>query len=290
MDQPLLRTMLFVPGDQPRMVAKAPVLDADAIILDLEDGVAARDKPRARAALETVLRDGLAARATVWVRPNGLDTGLMEDDLAACLWPGLTGVVVPKVRAAAEMRLTETIVEALARDRGMGPLWLAVLIETPQAAVAPAEIGRACSRLAAVMFGADDLAAEMGLARTDSNDEVAVPRAQVALTAHALGCEAVDIVYTRVRDEDGFRRECAEGRRLGYTGKQVIHPSQIAPANAAFSPRADEIAWATRIIEAYQVAPRGAFVVDGRMVDAPIVAQARRVLERARRGGTVVPL
>lgn len=271
------------------MLAKAPALDADAIILDMEDGVAAKDKPRARAALEEAVRDGLTVPGTLWVRPNALDTGLMEDDLAACLWPGVTGVVVPKVRAASEVRLIEGIIARLARDRGIGPVSLAVLIETPPAAVAPVEIGRACSRLAALMFGADDLAAEMGLIRTDSNDEVAVPRAQVALTAHALGCEAVDIVYTRVRDDDGFHRECADGRRLGYTGKQVIHPSQIAPANAAFSPGAEEIAWATRIIEAYQAASRGALVVDGRMVDAPIVAQARRVLERARRRSAASP-
>jgi len=281
--------MLFVPGDQPRMLAKAQTLDADAVILDLEDGVAAKDKRRARDALEGALRGGLPVAGTLWVRPNALDTGWLEDDLTACLWPGVTGVVVPKVRAASEVRLVDALVARVARDRDLGPVDMAVLIETPSAVLAAAEIGRACTRLAALMFGADDLAAEMGIARTESNDEVAVPRAQVALTAHALRCEAIDIVYTRVHDEVGFHRECAEGRRLGYTGKQVIHPAQIAPANTAFSPGADEIAWAARIVEAYEAAPRGALVVDGRMVDAPIVAQARRVLARARRGGAAAP-
>jgi citrate lyase subunit beta / citryl-CoA lyase len=284
MDRPLLRSMLFVPGDQPRMLAKAPTLDADAVILDLEDGVAAKDKEAARAGLETALRGGMTVGGTLWVRPNGLHTGLLEDDLAACLWPGVAGVVVAKARAATEVRVIDGIVDRLSRDRGLGPMSLAVLIETPPAVLAAADIGRACSYLAALMFGADDLAAEMGLTRTEGNDEVGVPRAQVALTAHALQCEAIDIVYTQIRDEEGFRRECADGRRLGYTGKQVIHPAQIAPANAAFSPGADELAWATRIVEAYHAAPRGALVVDGRMVDAPIVAQARRLLERARRG------
>jgi citrate lyase beta subunit len=289
MERPLLRSMLFVPGDQPRMLAKAPGLGADAVILDLEDGVGAKDKAGARAALETALRDGLRVGGTLWIRPNGLDTGLLEDDLAACLWPGVTGVVVPKVRAAAEVGVIDGITGTLAAARGVGPLGMAVLIETAPAVLAAAEIGRACPRLAALMFGADDLAAEMGLRRTESNEEVAVPRALVALAAHALRCEAIDIVYTRVRDEEGFRRECAEGRRLGYTGKQVIHPSQIGPAHAAFSPDADEIAWAARIIDAYRAAPRGAVVVDGRMVDAPIVAQAMRVLERARRAGVGGP-
>ncbi|HEY6102593.1 MAG TPA: aldolase/citrate lyase family protein, partial [bacterium] len=123
------------------------------------------------------------------------------------------------------------------------------------------------------------------LIRTPSNAEVAVPRAQVALTAHAAGCEAIDIVYTRVRDGEGYRRECEEGRRIGYTGKQVIHPSQIAPAHAAFSPSDGEIAWAGRVIEAYRASSRGALVLDGQMVDAPIVAQAERILNRARRRG-----
>lgn len=286
MVRPPLRSMLFVPGDQPRMLAKAPSLPADAVILDLEDGVAQKDKDAARAALEAVLRPGLAVHGTLWIRPNGLATGLLEDDLAACLWPGVWGVVVPKVRSASEVRMVEGIVARLARARGLGPVPLALLIETPPAVLDAAAIGRACADLAALLFGADDLAAEMGITRTESNEEVAVPRAQVALTAHALQCEAIDIVYTRVRDEGGFRRECAEGRRLGYTGKQVIHPAQIAPAQDAFSPGADEVAWARRIVEAYQAAPRGALVVDGRMVDAPIVAQARRVLERAGRGGT----
>lgn len=177
MERPLLRSMLFVPGDQPRMLAKAPTLEADAVILDVEDGVTPKDKGAAR-------------------------TGI-EDALLACLWPGLGGVVVP--------------------------------------------------------------------------------RTQVAVTAHAVGCEAIDIVYTRVRDADGFRRECEDGRRLGYTGKQVVHPSQIAPANAAFSPTEDDVAWARRIVDAYRAAPRGALVVDGQMIDAPIVAQAEQVLRRARR-------
>lgn len=281
MTSPVLRSMLFVPGDQPRMVAKAPTLDADAVILDLEDGVASKDKPAARDGIREALHGGFGVRGTLWVRPNGLATGLLEDDLLSCVWQGVAGVVVPKVRSAHDVRLADGVAQRVARSRGMGELMLAVLIETPPAVLDVAEIVRASRHVAALVFGADDLAAEMGLIRTPGNMEVAVPRAQVALAAHAAGCEAVDIAYTQVRDLDGLTRECREGRALGYTGKQVIHPTQIAPANAAFSPAEDEVAWARRVIEAYRQAPRGALVVDGRMVDAPIVVQAERVLERA---------
>lgn len=277
--------MLFVPGDQPRMLAKAPTLDADAVILDVEDGVAAKDKQIARASIEAAVRSALRVPGTLWVRPNGLATGMLEDDLLACLWPPVTGVVVPKVRSAHEVRIVDGVVGRLARDRGMDRVWLAILIETAPGVLAAQKIVRASPQVAALMFGADDLAAETGLIRTPSNAEVAVPRAQVALTALAAGCEAIDIVFTRVRDGEGYRRECEEGRRIGYTGKQVIHPSQIAPAHAAFSPSDGEIAWAGRVIEAYRASSRGALVLDGQMVDAPIVAQAGRILNRARRRG-----
>ncbi|HEY6102715.1 MAG TPA: CoA ester lyase, partial [bacterium] len=233
-DRPLLRSMLFVPGDQPRMLAKAPALDADAVILDVEDGVAAKDKQSARASVEAAVRSALRVPGTLWVRPNALATGMLEDDLLACLWPPVTGVVVPKVRSAHDVRIVDGVAGRLARDRGMDRVWFAILIETALGVLAAQEIVRASPQVAALMFGADDLAAETGLIRTPSNAEVAVPRAQVALTAHAAGCEAIDIVYTRVRDGEGYRRECEEGRRIGYTGKQVIHPSQIAPAHDAF--------------------------------------------------------
>jgi len=276
--------MLFVPGDQVRMIETARTLPADALILDLEDGVAAKDKLRARAVVREALRAGFPGRASVWLRPNALATGLLEDDLLACVQPGLHGVVLPKSRSAAEVRLAAGVLRTLERARGLGePLALGVLIETPQAVVGAAALARASERIAALIFGADDLAGEMGVPRTESNEEVRAARAHVALVAHARGCEAVDLVYTRVRDLEGLARECREGKALGYTGKQVIHPAQLEPVHAVFSPSAEEVAWARRILDAYAVAPRGALVVDGRMVDAPIVRQAERILRRAAR-------
>lgn len=222
----------------------------------------------------------------MWLRPNALLTGWLEDDLLACVLPGLDGIVLPKSRTASDVALVDGVLRTLERARGIpqGHVRLAVLIETPQAVMGVAEIA-AAPRVAALIFGADDLAGEMGLQRTESNKEVQAARARVALAAHARGCEAIDIVYTKVRDLEGLARESREGKALGYTGKQVIHPSQLEPVHAVFSPSTEELAWARRIVEAYEAAPRGALVVDGRMVDAPIVRQAERILRRAERLG-----
>ncbi|MDQ7842889.1 MAG: CoA ester lyase [Armatimonadota bacterium] len=279
----LLRSMLFVPGDQPRMIEKARGLAADAIILDLEDGVAAQHKARARTEIRAALDGGMPEALSVWLRPNALTTGLLEEDLLTCLRPGLAGVVLPKIRHADEVALVDGLLSRLERARGIphGSLALALLIETPQAVLHAEQIAGASSRVEALLFGADDLAAEMGVSRTPSSEEVRLPRADVALVAHAAGCEAVDIVYTAVRDPEGLLRECREGRILGYTGKQVIHPAQIEPVHAVFSPSEEEVAKAARIVDAYRTASRGAVVVDGRMVDLPIVRQAQRVLARA---------
>ncbi|MDQ7829221.1 MAG: CoA ester lyase [Armatimonadota bacterium] len=284
-----LRSMLFVPGDQPRMLARARQVSADAVILDLEDAVAAADKPRARALVAQALAEGFPASTAVCVRPNSRGTGLLEEDLRAVLHPALWGVVVPKVADAAEVVALDEWLTAHEPAAGLDPgtVRLLVLIETPRAVLDAVAIAQATPRVTALLLGADDLAAAMGIRRTPTNAEVAYPRAHVAVAAHAGGVEAIDMVYTAVRDTDGFRAEAEAGRLLGYTGKQCIHPTQVEVANAVFTPSPEEVAWAMRVVEAYATAPRGTIVLDGRMVDAPIVAQAQRLLERAR--GAAVP-
>ncbi len=277
--------MLFVPGDQDRMIRKARTLPADALILELEDGVGANAKAVARGRIGQALAEGFPDDQPVFVRPNGLATGMLDDDLLAVVHPRLDGIVLPKVRSRDDVHVVDQVLTTLERARGIAPgrVALAVLIETPQAVVHAAEIVTASTRIVALMFGADDLAAEMGLMRTPAGEEVQYPRAHTALVAHAAGCAAIDLVYATLEDQAGLVRECREGKSMGYTGKQVIHPSQVELVNTAFAPDAMQVAWARRIVEAYQAAPRGAFVVDGRMVDAPIVAQAQRVLAEAAR-------
>jgi len=277
--------MLFVPGDQDRMLRKAPTLPADALILDLEDGVAAKDKALARSRIPQVLAGELPEGLRIFVRPNGFATGLLEDDLLATVHARLDGVVVPKMRSYEELRAIDRLLTTLEHARGIPPkhVALAILIETPQAVLHAEGLVTSSDRVMAVLFGAEDLAAEMGLARASGGAALAVPRAQTALVAHATGCAAIDLVYTAIEDTEGLARECREGKALGYTGKQVIHPVQLDTVNATFAPDPAQVAWARRIVEAYRSSPRGALVVEGRMVDAPIVAQAERILADAER-------
>ncbi|MDQ7849765.1 MAG: CoA ester lyase [Armatimonadota bacterium] len=283
---PPLRSVLFVPGDQPQMQAKARTLPADAIVLDLEDAVAPAHKAAARLQVHRALEEGFPERLAVFVRPNAAASGLLREDLEAVLHPRASGLMLPKVAGPEEVREVDAWLGALEPQRGIavGALRLLVIVETPRAVLEAFAIARASPRVVGLAFGADDLAAAMGLARTVAPADLRYPRAQVALAAHAAGVEAVDVVYTTVEDLGGFRREAEEARALGYTGKQVIHPRQIELANLIFSPSPQEVAWARRVIEAYEAAPRGAIMVEGRMVDAPVVRQAWRILERAREG------
>jgi citrate lyase subunit beta/citryl-CoA lyase len=274
--------MLFVPGDQDRMLRKAKDLPTDAVILDLEDGVAATNKTLARTRILEALEAGFPGKLPVFIRPNALATGMLEDDLLATVRPRLTGIVLPKVRSQTDVQMVDRLLRTLEQERGLTvPLVLAVLIETPQAVLHAEELAMSSPRVVALVFGADDLSAEMGLVRTSTSEEVRYPRSQVALVAHATGCEAIDHVFTTINDLEGLTRDCQAGRALGYTGKQLIHPAQLAPANAVYSPDPSQVAWARRIVDAFRETQRGVTVVEGRMVDAPIIAQAERILADA---------
>jgi len=274
--------MLFVPGDQDRMLRKAKGLPTDAVILDLEDGVAATNKTLARTRILEALESGFPGELPVFIRPNALATGMLEDDLLATVHPRLSGIVLPKVRSQADVQIVDRLLKAIEQAHGLAaPLVLAVHIETPQAVLHAEDLALSSPRIVALVFGAEDLAAEMGLVRTPTAEEVRYPRSHVALVAHATGCEAIDHVFTTINDLEGLTRDCQAGKALGYTGKQLIHPTQLGPANAIYSPDSSQIAWAHRIIDAFRDTQRGVTVVEGRMVDAPVVAQAERILADA---------
>jgi len=282
------RSVLFSPGDQPDLLRKALDSGADAVVFDLEDAVVPDRKAEARAAVREVLDEVAAGDADgdpdsrspevcVRVRPAG--RGAATDLDAVLDGPGPDALVVPKASAAADV----TDLAALARERGADPPVLA-LVETA-AGVLHAEAVAAADPTDALIFGAEDLAADIGATRTDEGTEVLHAREHVLLAARAAGVDAVDTVYTDFADTEGLRDDAAFARQLGYDGKLAIHPSQVAPIHEAFTPDADRVAWAERVLVARDEADRegrGVFAVDGEMVDAPLVAQAERVLERAR--------
>jgi len=285
----LRRSLLFVPGDSRRKIEKATTLPADSVVLDLEDAVAPANKPQARALVRAALHTlDFGARERL-VRVNPWSSGLLADDVRETIAGKPDGYVIPKVRTVDELGRVCALIEAQARAHGMDAsrMALLVLIETALGVMNLPAIAAFGAPVQALIFGADDLAAEVGMVRTPAGLEVLYPRSAVAIAAAAHGLQAIDLVFPALNDEAGLEAECRFGRQLGYSGKMVIHPNQLAVVNRAFSPSAEEIARAQRIVQAAEAHGYGAFALDGRMVDEPIVKQAQNVLARARAAGLI---
>jgi citrate lyase subunit beta/citryl-CoA lyase len=273
-----LRSLLFVPGDRPDRMEKALGLGADALILDLEDAVAASAKAEARRCIAAFL--GAHREAALFVRINPLDSDFVEDDLAAILPARPGGIVLPKAEGAESVRKLD------ARLLG-GIAILPIATETPAAIFALGSYGGVTPRLAGLTWGAEDLPAAIGAATSREADGSYTPPYQLARSltlfgAHAAGVPAIETIYPDFRDLDGLAAYAARGRRDGFTGMMAIHPAQVPVINAAFTPSEEEVAHARRVIAAFEASPgAGALSLDGRMIDAPHLKAARRLLTSA---------
>jgi citrate lyase subunit beta/citryl-CoA lyase len=285
------RSLLFSPGDSPDLMRKAPGAGADVICFDLEDAVAPGRKDEARAAVRGVLSDpDFDPDAEVCVRLTaespgadldgvlGVDEG--EDDSAERGTDGarLDAVMLPKVEAADRVERVAGLCAERGRDLGVF-----ALVETA-AGVLSAQAIAAADATDALVFGAEDLAADVGATRTDDGTEVLYAREHVVLAASAADVDAIDTVYTDFSDEAGLREDAAFARRLGYDGKLAIHPAQVGPITEAFTPDPADVEWAAAVLDARDEAERegkAVFQVDGEMIDAPLIAQAERILDRA---------
>ena len=274
------RSALYVPGANARALEKVASLDADVVIVDLEDAVAPAAKEEARRAAIEAIRRGLG-RAEVVLRVNGAGTPWGEADLAAAAGSGADAVLLPKVDGPEAIRDAERRLAAAGSPASQA-LW--AMIETPRGVLRAAEVASASPRLACLVAGTSDLVKDLRARHTPGRTEVLVPLSLVVLAARASGLCALDGVHLDLADDAGFAEACRQGRDLGFDGKTLIHPRTIAAANQAFSPGAEEVASARRIIEAHAAAEadgRGVVVVDGRLVEALHVAEARRVVALA---------
>ncbi|KQN71192.1 HpcH/HpaI aldolase/citrate lyase family protein [Sphingomonas sp. Leaf62] len=274
-----LRSLLFVPGDRPDRFAKAAASGADALILDLEDAVATSAKDSARAAVADWLRE--PAPVARFVRINPVDGPRALGDLDALVGTGPDGIVVPKAEGVA----TILRVDALLADRGLSDVsLLPIATETPAAIFQLGSYGTVAHRLAGLTWGAEDLPAAIGAATSREPDgRYAAPyelaRSLTLFGAHAAGVAAIDTVYPAIRDAAGLAAYAARAARDGFTGMMAIHPAQVSAINAAFTPDDEMVARAQAIVDAFAAQPdAGALQVDGRMVDAPHLKQALRVL------------
>jgi citrate lyase subunit beta/citryl-CoA lyase len=273
-----LRSLLFCPGNRSEMLAKLGAIGADAVAVDLEDGVPAEAKAEARSTARAGVEGLVASRQAVFVRVNGTDSPWIEDDISQALAPGVDGIILPKLESVDQLDWAASHLNRNGHPEAViiGGLETAAGIEH-----AP---HLHHDRLIAVYFGAEDYIADVGGERTESGHEVTYARARTVAAARIVGVAALDQVVVEVRNVDRFRREAIEGRQLGYSGKLCLHPAQVLSANEAFSPSETEIDRARRLLAAAEEASRagrGVILFEGQMVDVPVIRHAERVLYRA---------
>lgn len=280
------RALLFMPGDERRKIEKGAALDVDSLIMDLEDGVALNRKPAARETVLAALREvDFGARERL-VRVNPVSSPFHRDDLMATIEGQPDGYLLPKVESADMVRDVDAWLAAAERKRGwaVGKIALLALVETALGVVNLREIAQGSPRLGALLFGAEDLAGDIGAVRSVEGTEVFYARSAVVLHAKAYGLQAIDTPFVRLDDEPGLIAETQQALGMGYTGKLAIHPKQVAPIQAAFTPSAEEVARAQALVDAHeaqQAAGTGVFAYEGKMIDMPMIRAAQAVLARA---------
>ena len=280
------RTYLFAPGNHARRAEKAFTLDCDAVILDLEDAVAVAEKPATRALVVETLKQNPGKRG--YVRVNAWDTEFCFNDILAVTGPWLTGLVLPKVEDAAQVIAVDWILANIERDKGMevGTIDLLPIIETGKGVANARAIAAAATRVRRLSFGAGDYTKDMSMRWTLAETEIDHARAEIALVSRAEGLEPpVDSVWIHIKDTDGLVRSAEKVRDMGYQGKLCIHPDQIGPTNGVFTPTEEQIAFAEKVVAAFEEAEaRGlaSIQMDGYFIDYPIVDQARRTLDQWR--------
>jgi citrate lyase subunit beta/citryl-CoA lyase len=278
-----MRSLLFVPGGSSRMMAKAAGSGADVVIFDLEDAVHPDKKPEARGLVVEALQGPRAGPAR-YVRVNALDTAWCADDLAAVLPAGPDGIVLPKPNGPEDLQHLDALIARgeIAARRGATRI-IAVCTETPAATLSLAAKSWAHPRLAGLLWGGEDLSAAIGA--TTNRDPAgaytapfALARSLCLLAARAAGVVPIDAVFTDFRDGDGLARETDAARRDGFSAKAAIHPGQIDIINARFTPTEAERDWAARVIALFAEGASGVVTMDGVMLDAPHLEQARRIM------------
>ncbi|WP_019140952.1 HpcH/HpaI aldolase/citrate lyase family protein [Noviherbaspirillum massiliense] len=269
MQEHIPRSYLFVPGDRPERYAKALASGAHAVIVDLEDAVPISGKAAAREALAAFLNPA----SPVLIRINGAQTEWFRDDLELCSHPGVAGIMLPKCERTGE---AELVAECLRDEQALLPI-----IESAHGFSNALEIGK-CAKVSRLIFGALDFQVDLGI--SGDGEELLYFRSQLVLASRMAGIGApVDGPTTVLDNEEAIRAETLRARRIGFGGKLCIHPKQVVVVNECFRPTAEEVAWATRVMDASSGAQGAAVAVDGRMVDRPVILKAEAILAETRR-------
>ena len=286
---PSRRALLYMPGDDRRKIEKALTLGVDCICMDMEDGVAVNRKAEARATIAQALQELDFGNSEKLARINSVGTGWERDDIDAVLPFRPDGIVIPKIESLEQVEWGSRIIEAAELKYGwpLNLIRMLVGVETAKGILNLKEIA-SHPRLDGIIFGGEDFAASIGARRTRDATELLYARQAVVTACAAFGLQAIDIVYIDFKDADGLRAEAEQGAGFGFSGKQVIHPNQVQVTQEAFTPSDAAIAEARRIVETFEASQKegkGAYALDNKMIDMPLLKNAQKVLERAKAAG-----
>lgn len=284
----VLRSMMYTPGNNQKLIAKAPTLLADVIVLDLEDTIPPPEKDKARDmvkdSIETVAKEGVS---DVYVRVNGWDSPLTEADLEAVVQPELSGIVLPMTDTPEHVTDLDEKLTELEKSNGMEPGSIAVqlLIETAKGILNAYQCGIASERVNSLVFGAVDYVRDMRVELTKEGEEILHARSEVPIAARAAGLVAIDTPWPPYKDVEGFIRDTRKGRKLGYEGRMLIHPSQIEPSHEIYTPPEEDVEWAKEVVEVFEEEgiKKGSASVPykGEMIDWPVYRRQKDLLAKA---------
>jgi citrate lyase subunit beta/citryl-CoA lyase len=283
---PVMRSVFYVPGNNEKMVGKAPEIAVDLLTLDLEDSVPPAEKPKAREMIRAYLKAQREKQLSpsLYVRINNWETQMTNDDLEAIVYPGLDGVCLAKCGSAENVQRLDWKLEELEQRRGMevGSVAIQLLIETAKGVINAYPAATASPRVNSLIFGAVDYTKDMRVTLTSEGWEQLYARFHTAVAARAAGCVAIDCPFVAFKDTEAFDKSTKEGRQMGYEGRMLIHPSQIEPSHAIYTPSAEDVEWAEgvkKIFEEEGIAKGAAAVAyKGKMVDTPVYENALQIL------------
>lgn len=280
----VMRSVFYVPGNNDKMLAKAPSFPADIITLDLEDSVPPAEKVKAREMVRENLKFAGSSGSAVYVRVNNWETLMTNDDLEAVVYEGLAGICLAKTGGPEHIQRLDWKLEELERRRGLkvGSIAIQMLAETAKGVINAYPSAIASKRVNSIIFGAVDYTKDMRVKLTSEGDEQLYARAHVGVAARAAGCIAIDCPFVAFKDMEAFEKNTRFGRQLGYEGRMLIHPSQIEPSHRIYTPAPEDVEWAKGVVKVFEEEglAKGAAAVtyQGKMVDTPVYDNARTIL------------
>ena len=278
----LFRSLIFVPGNNPRFLEKAKKIQADIVCFDLEDSVPDNEKTSARKLIKNALKSRSEYSSSIFVRTNSPLSGKISSDLKEIIQKGIDGIVIPKVNNISELKKIQKILSGLEKSKKLKPIQIIPSIESAEGVVNSYQIASFGKRVTAIVFGIFDLLNDLGVEYTKDSPGGKYSRYKIPVDATAAGISAIDGIWQDLNDLKGLQKDCNFGKSLGYTGKSVIHPDQISMVHKSFHPNKTEISWAEKVCTVYLESTKkgkGATTVDGKMIDEVHYKQAKALLD-----------